>query len=322
MILLLVLLTITPKLQINYNDTLFQGDVDTASITATDSSNYPLDSVKIKILPLDTDIIAISDTDLYTDTSGSAQTVFRALNPGYTDIYLFGIYEGDTAFDSIRIWVIDTTIYFYISVYPAKMSINSDEVDSVYARLYSYSPDSLVAGRHIYFNVVKGSGGISPSMSNTDINGIAQAVFHPYIGDTVFVEGYFKDDKGRIIADTTRIIVNPSEVDTLRVFGDSLFFYPSPIGHGYDRANIEYLLPSSFTDLEIRIMDPFGNTVFLKRITPGENGGVPGKWNRIQWDGTNNNGKKVASGMYILVLRVFKGPYVLKKLYKRVGVEW
>ncbi len=320
MIPLFVLLTVMPFLEINHHDTLIQGDADTMQVMVTDSQGVALDSVRIELGFEDSGIIETGDTVLYTDSRGSAYTEIFARNPGYTDIYVIAVDNGDTAFDTTGVLVLDSTLYFSISVYPARMTVSSDETDTVYARLYSR--DSIVAGRPIQFNVVKGSGHVAPLIYNTDINGLAYTVFYPYIRDTVFVEGYYEDNFGRRVSDTTRIVVNPSAVDTQRAFGDSLFFYPSPIGHGHDRANIEYLLPGNFTDVEIRILDPFGNTVFLKRIKPGETGGTQGAWNRIQWDGTNNNGKKVASGMYILVVRIYRGTALLRELSRRVGVEW
>jgi len=319
-IFLFALLTIAPFLQINHRDTLLQGERDTIFINVSDSTGSALDSVEIRVMVGTAGIVDVDDTVLFSDSAGNAYTEVLARLPGYTDVYITAIDSADTTVDTTGIVVLDSTQHFYISVYPALMTINSDNYDTVYARLYSR--DSIVAGRAIHFNVVSGSGHVSPPVNNTDINGIAYTVFYPFVGDTVFVEGYYEDNQGRRIADTTRIIVNPSEVDTLRVFGDSLFFYPSPIGHGHDRANIEYLLPSDFSDVEIRILDPFGNTVYLKRIKPGENGGIGGSWNRIQWDGTNNNGKKVASGLYILVVRIYRGTALLRELTKRVGVEW
>ena len=320
MIVLFALLTVVPILNITHRDTLFQGDTDTLRVVATDSSGVALDSIRIELAFGAPGIVETADTVMYTDTAGSVYTEIIARNPGYTDIYVTAIDSQDTAVDTTGVLVLDSTLYFYISVYPARMTISSDETDTVYARLYSR--DSAVAGRLVRFSVVRGSGYVSPLTNNTDVNGIAYTVFHPNIGDTVFVEGYYEDHTGRKIADTTRIIVETSSADTQRAFADSLFFYPSPIGHGHERASIEYLLPRNFTDVEIRILDPFGNTVFLKRINPGEEGGISDAWNRIFWNGRNSNGKKVASGMYILVVRIYRGTALLRELSKRVGVEW
>lgn len=317
---LLVLLTVVPVININYKDTLVQGDIDTLYIQATDSQGTYLQDVKIIFNLSSPGIVELRDSVVYTDSLGRAENTILADSPGSVSIFINAVHETDSAYDTVAICVLDSSLHFSISVYPAKNRVRSNEKDTIYAHLSS--EDSLVAGRTVYFNIVSGSGHVFPEATHTDINGYAYTVFTPYARDTVFIEGYFINSSSRKIADTTRVIVLSSEADTERVYRDSLFFYPSPLGQGASYANIEYLVPANISTVEVRILDAFGNTVYLKRISSGNAGAIPDSWNRIKWDGKNNNGKKVASGMYILVVRVYRNTTVLKELIKRVGVEW
>ncbi len=102
---------------------------------------------------------------------------------------------------------------------------------------------------------------------------------------------------------------------------DSLFAFPNPFGSiNQDRTLIFYTLRRAVS-VKVRIYDPFGNEVWSRRFRQNEQGGKSGD-NVIYWDGTNNQGHRVASGIYVLQVVGslhtgidFKGAY-------RIGVIW
>ncbi len=204
-----------------------------------------------------------------------------------------------------------------ISLTASKVIIRSNEIDTIFAKVTAQS-GYPVAGQEVRFSIVSGSGSLIPLISYTNIQGTAYTILNPGLG------GQFITVKGETdsLSDTIRIEVLESREDTMTLFADSLYFYPSPLNSDNKVSNIEYLLPNSVTKVEIRIFDPFGHLVYSKTVYEGEEGAIPGTWNRITWDGKNNHGKKVQSGMYILTLSAYRNSQKIKSLKKRIGVLW
>ena len=71
----------------------------------------------------------------------------------------------------------------------------------------------------------------------------------------------------------------------------------------------------------VTIYDPFGNEVWARHYNQGEQGGMLGD-NTVYWDGTNNKGQRVATGVYLIqVLGTLHTGVDFRSLY-RVGVVW
>lgn len=220
--------------------------------------------------------------------------------------------------NAIKNGVKDTT--YAVSVYPSNDTINSSEVDTIYARLlHSGAP---VSGESVEFRLISGSGYFTWNAFNTDPSGLSYTVFRPSHADIDTISAFYADTTGDTASDTTIVHVTASYIDTLTLFGDSLFFYPSPLGHGIHTANIEYYIPANVSETDIEILDPFGNLVYKRIANQGNTGCISSSWNRITWDGTNGHGKRVSSGMYILVVRAFRYSKQVVDLKKRIGVEW
>ncbi len=97
--------------------------------------------------------------------------------------------------------------------------------------------------------------------------------------------------------------------------------FPNPFGLDHQRTEISYYLQNS-SDITLNIYDPFGNPVWTRRFRRGEDGARAGLNRRIYWDGTNQRGHRVASGVYVLEIvgEVFTGT-TFKSNY-RIGVVW
>ena len=97
--------------------------------------------------------------------------------------------------------------------------------------------------------------------------------------------------------------------------------FPNPFGLDHQSTEISYYLQSS-SDITLNIYDPFGNTVWSRKFRRGEDGARAGLNRRIYWDGRNQRGYRVASGIYVLevVGDVFTGTTF--KSHYRIGVVW
>jgi len=94
--------------------------------------------------------------------------------------------------------------------------------------------------------------------------------------------------------------------------------FPNPVRlreHG--SVNIAYNLSTNST-VKITIYDIFGRVVRRMECKPGENGGRFGE-NYVSWDGKNEQGEKVSTGMYICIIEGTDGNSSERKITK-IGV--
>ena len=189
-------------------------------------------------------------------------------------------------------------------------TVRSGDTTQVLIRVLDANGDPIVATL-VKSSVVKGSGTMREPALLTDTLGFATAHF-------------FCTPSPASEQDSIR--VSSGDADT--VFGiyvkhlsDSLFAFPNPFGSiNRDRTLIFYSLRQA-SSVKVTIYDPFGNEVWARRFNQGEPGAMLGD-NTVYWDGTNNRGKRVASGIYLIqVLGELHTGLDFRSLY-RVGVVW
>jgi len=107
-------------------------------------------------------------------------------------------------------------------------------------------------------------------------------------------------------------------------FGDSLeglSNYPNPFpAFGKDYTTIQYYLKDD-ADVAIAIYDLMGNLVKVFEKKKGEEGGRGGDLNRVEWDGRNGRGDKVANGGYICRVQIDDGKRVKSKIRKILVIK-
>jgi hypothetical protein len=201
-------------------------------------------------------------------------------------------------------------------------------------RILVSAPDTVFAGETAYirvivrdaneqpitatvchFEVVKGNGEMLDQTLLTDTLGSALARF-------LCTRSRFAEfDSIRItsgIADTS-IAIYVSIPDSSLLSGKIIAF-PNPFGFNRAAAEIYYYLNRS-SAIDFRIYDPFGNEVLSRSFRAGEEGGKAGV-NRIYWDGHNLEGRRVASGIYVIqVIGELHTGTTFKSTY-RLGVVW
>jgi len=108
-------------------------------------------------------------------------------------------------------------------------------------------------------------------------------------------------------------------VDTT-VIPDSFLAYPNPMGIESHNMVFAYTLQSP-SNLIFAIYDPFGNLVYRRDLAAGEEGARAGT-NRLVWNGRNEKGKRVASGVYYVVLKAWTHTATIFNKKMKVGVVW
>lgn len=208
--------------------------------------------------------------------------------------------------DSLTLWVTHDTV-------------RAGEVNNVFAKLTNKS-GIPVPGRTIHFQILQGQGVLYPASASTNESGIARVIFKagPFsYGNIVKIKGYFMWRDSLVAEDTV----------TFKIYfpyNEPLSFYPNPLGISSDKAKISFIIPGLETVDRVRleIYDAFGLKVWEKSITLDELGVSPGDKGTIVWDGKNSRGKRVATGVYLVVLRIMTGNKIIKTETKRVGVIW
>jgi len=167
------------------------------------------------------------------------------------------------------------------------------------------------------FAVIKGHGDMLDQALLTDTLGIVNARF-------LCTRARFAEhDTIRISAGAVDsfigIYVN---IPDSAVMKGQIVAFPNPFGPtvNQDAAEIYYYLPRS-SPVTVTIYDPFGNEVYAWSFKPGEPGARSGV-NQVIWNGRNRQGRRVASGVYLIqVLGELHTGTTFRATY-RLGVVW
>ncbi len=165
------------------------------------------------------------------------------------------------------------------------------------------------------FEVTGGNGEMLDEALLTDTIGVAVARFlctraHFAEWDTIRISSGIADS---LIA----IYVNLPDSG---LFSGRIIAFPNPFGYNRSTAEIYYYLNRS-SGIDFRIYDPFGNEVVRYKFKQGQPGGRAGV-NKVIWDGRNREGRRVASGIYVVqILGQLHTGTTFKSTY-RLGVVW
>lgn len=99
----------------------------------------------------------------------------------------------------------------------------------------------------------------------------------------------------------------------LRQASDSIYIYPNPLTTEYSYTNIDYYL-SQNAHVLIMIFDKFGNLVW-----DTERDATAGMAN-IDWDGTDNDGNIVISGVYIVCIKATNQTQTVARYTSKIAV--
>ncbi|MEO0102345.1 MAG: FlgD immunoglobulin-like domain containing protein [candidate division WOR-3 bacterium] len=174
--------------------------------------------------------------------------------------------------------------------------------------------------KRVEFKVLKGNGEMLDSVIVTDSLGRGKARFImpiPNLRDSIS-----ERDSILIRADTVDTVIGIwAEVFDNEVMRGEIIAIPNPFGSlNQDFTKIIYHLRDN-VDIKVLIYDPFGNPIYKRLIKKGEMGARRGV-NVTTWDGRDDKGNKVASGIYyVRVIGIAHTGRIFDKGY-RIGVVW
>ena len=152
------------------------------------------------------------------------------------------------------------------------------------------------------------------SLGITDTSGVVRARFscEPKFGSEL--------DTIRIIADDfTKNISIFISGDSAVMAGKTIAF-PNPFGYNQSFTEIQYYLNKS-CDISFAIYDPFGNPILFRKYPQGNEGGKLGV-NRVIWNGRDDQGNKVVSGVYLIKIWGLLHTRTIFNQTHRIGVVW
>jgi len=162
--------------------------------------------------------------------------------------------------------------------------------------------------------ILQGPGTLLGGVATTDSTGIARFYYQAPL--TLEVQ------RARVVF-THGTLSDAAELWTLAVADSVLLMYPNPLTSPPGRANIMIFVPAvqDIAYAELMLYDLTGAPAWRKVLQAGELS--PGVRQVVVWDGTNDRGKRVAQGPYMLVYRVIgSGGRVLLFAKRMVAVVW
>jgi hypothetical protein len=168
-----------------------------------------------------------------------------------------------------------------------------------------------VSGRPVDFDLLSGSGTLTPIDASTDATGIARA---DYLSARY-------PERARIRA-TSNLLSAEMELETALVdpgvLAGHITNYPNPFHPGEAPTTISYKLAAD-ARVTLKLYSLTGAEVLREEIASGGPGGREGL-NEFLWDGRNGAGNVVASGGYLLVLEAERDGETIHTMRRRIAV--
>lgn len=147
------------------------------------------------------------------------------------------------------------------------------------------------------------------------------------IGEANFIISYNNAGENQNIwAEDYPVVSYRTYLDILAVIDtsvvtDSFLVYPNPLGLDSGNSMVFVYYLSAPCNIILNIYDPYGNLVHEEEITSGQTGAQSGI-NRLIWNGRNERGNRVASGIYYAILKGWTHTATVFNQKIKVGVVW
>jgi hypothetical protein len=171
--------------------------------------------------------------------------------------------------------------------------------------------DNGIPGRSMLFQLLAGTGVLTPIDNQTGVNGVAMADFlsppQPEVDRIRAVSGSISAE-----FDLQTALVDPD------ARGGHVTNYPNPFHPPQQATTIAYKLDGDAT-VTLRIFTQSGDLVLRRTFDRGATGGVQGL-NTWAWDGRNGDGSVVASGGYIVLIEAQGTGETMHTIRRKVAV--
>ncbi len=252
----------------------------------------------------------------------SSNPLTQTIMNGETEFLVYYAQDGANQ----NIWAESGTIHSYlnyIDIVPKAVDmaimIEPDTISPgatalITATVYGYDQEPL-EGKYLDFAVLDGHGYIFNAQNQTDSTGTATADFGA-------AANYFNELNtiGITVDDTTFLASCFVFIQDSSVVQGEIIAFPNPMGIENQHMRFVYFLPVP-CDLIFAIYDPFGNLVYRDDKVPGSTGAQAGL-NQVEWNGHNGKGRKVASGIYYVIVKGYTHTETIFENQIKVGVIW
>jgi hypothetical protein len=173
-----------------------------------------------------------------------------------------------------------------------------------------------VQAQKVRFSVLSGTGSLQKTSSFSDSLGVAKVVF---IAGKVT-----EQNRIRVIVDSLSTEIDIVVNLTLSELPDGVVVnYPNPFGIESESTNIDYFLARD-ADVTLKVYDLFGNLVWTKEISAGEDGGLGRESsphpNSVEWTGVNDRNQKIGNGGFILYAKAMADGEVIMNYKRKIVV--
>mgnify|MGYP001047857748 CR=1 FL=1 len=211
--------------------------------------------------------------------------------------------------------------------------LNWLNIRALATQLVISAPDTVRAGETTYIQVTMKDANFQPIVAApcrfAVITGMGEMLDSALLSDTLgrltarflcTADHGAENDTIKICADTTEYIGIYIDMPDSSLAMGKIHAFPNPFGYNRESVEISYYLQPS-SDITVRIYDPFGNAVrswYFPRNRPGARSGL----NRLYWNGRNDQGRRVANGMYVVqVIGQLHTATTFKNTH-RIAVVW
>jgi hypothetical protein len=273
----------------------------------------------------DPEIYGESDGPVYMGGTGVVTLDFTFIQDAFGDAFFLRAVDLEDEYYNSYLNVFPVSLLAgWMGAWASSPEVEVGELDTIWVNILTQN-NNPIPGQEVQFSILEGHGTLSHTIAHTSEDGFAFSTYSPDLGSngehvSILVRSYIMP-----FIDSTEVL---EEIVTFSVAGvpirDIFGIYPNPLGVETDRTTFAYDVPNdpTISRIMIEIFDSFGELVWKKEMRPPEAGALLGRRNEVEWNGRNEKGYRVASGVYLVTFRVYGTNRVHRSAKITLGVIW